>query len=72
MPGGQNTGITATGTTIIGLDVEEFEPDYIDTDLEIEEVYLESGDQVEAGTAMKKPRKPWTNWRMRKPRPRKT
>ena len=54
MPGGQNTGITATGTTIIGLDVEEFEPDYIDTDLEIEEVYLESGDQVKAGTAMKK------------------
>ena len=54
MPGGQNTGITATGTTVIGMDVEEFEPDYIDTDLEIEEVYLESGDQVEAGTAILK------------------
>lgn len=54
MPGGQSTAITATGTTVIGMDVEEFEPDYIDTDLEIEEVYLESGDQVEAGTAILK------------------
>ena len=54
MPGGQSTVITATGTTVIGMDVEEFEPDYIDTDLEIEEVYLESGDQVEAGTAILK------------------
>ena len=54
MPGGQSTAITAKGTTVIGMDVEEFEPDYIDTDLEIEEVYLESGDQVEAGTAILK------------------
>lgn len=36
------------------MDVEEFEPDYMDTDLEIEEVYLESGDRVETGTAILK------------------
>lgn len=46
--------VVATGTTVIGMDMEKFEPDYIETDLEIAEVYLESGIKVQAGTAILK------------------
>ena len=47
-----NTYVTASGTTSLGYTMDEFEPDYIETELYIEEVYLSSGDEVEAGTAV--------------------
>lgn len=46
--------VTASGTTTLGYTMDEFEPDYIETDLYIEEVYLSSGDEVEAGTLVLK------------------
>lgn len=46
--------VTANGTTTLGYTMDEFEPDYIETDLYIEEVYLSSGDEVEAGTPVLK------------------
>ena len=44
--------VTASGTTSLGYTMDEFEPDYIETELYIEEVYLSSSDEVEAGTAV--------------------
>lgn len=46
--------ITAGGSTSVGMQEENFELDYIDTELVIEEVYLSSQDEVEAGTAILK------------------
>lgn len=46
--------VTATGTTSIGIVEETFTPDYISTNLIIEEIYLSSGDEVEEGTAILK------------------
>jgi multidrug efflux pump subunit AcrA (membrane-fusion protein) len=43
--------VTATGTTSVGIDAVTFDIDFLeDTSLYVEEVYLESGDEVEAGT----------------------
>jgi len=50
---GANT-VSATGTTAVGMDTEEFEPDYITTELYIEEVYLSTGDEIEANTPILK------------------
>lgn len=44
--------VTASGTTSLGYTMDEFEPDYIETDIYIEEVYVSSGDEVQAGTAV--------------------
>lgn len=46
--------VTAGGTTSVGMVTEEFEIDYLDTELTIEEVLLSSGDEVEAGTPILK------------------
>ena len=46
--------VMASGTTSLGYTMDEFEPDYIETELYIEEVYLSSSDKVEAGTAILK------------------
>ncbi len=42
--------VTAGGTTSLGYTMDEFEPDYIETELYIEEVYLSSGDEVRENT----------------------
>jgi len=43
--------VTASGTTSIGIDSVSFEIDFLEeTQLVVEEVYLQSGDVVEAGT----------------------
>jgi len=42
--------VTASGTTSLGFTMDEFEPDYIETDIYIEEVYVSAGDEVQAGT----------------------
>jgi multidrug efflux pump subunit AcrA (membrane-fusion protein) len=48
---GAESIVTATGTTSIGIDAVTFDIDFLeDTSLYVEEVYLESGDEVEAGT----------------------
>ena len=52
--GNEISYVTASGTTTLGYTMDEFEPDYIETDLYIEEVYLSSGDEVEAGTPVLK------------------
>ena len=44
--------VTATGTTSLGYTMDEFEPDYIESELYIEEVYVSSGDEVNEGTAV--------------------
>ena len=44
--------VTASGTTALGYTMDEFEPDYIESELYIEEVYLSSGDEVSEGTAV--------------------
>ncbi len=44
--------VTASGTTSLGYTMDEFEPDYIETELYIEEVYLSSGDEVKENTAV--------------------
>ena len=46
--------VMASGTTSLGYTMDEFEPDYIETELYIEEVYLSSSDEVDAGTAILK------------------
>ena len=46
--------VTAGGSTSVGMQEESFDLDYIETELEIEEVYLSSQDEVEAGTAILK------------------
>ena len=52
--GAQNMGenlVTASGTTSIGVDAVTFAIDFLeDTSLYVEEVYVSSGDEVEAGT----------------------
>ncbi len=48
------TIITATGSTSIGIVEETFTPDYIDTQLEIEEIYVSSGDEVEENSKILK------------------
>lgn len=55
-PEAENRGniLTATGTTVIGMDAEGLELSELDTDLEIEEVYLAAGDEVQKGTAILK------------------
>lgn len=51
---GKNTNenlVTASGTTSIGVDAVTFAIDFLeDTSLYVEEVYVSSGDEVEAGT----------------------
>lgn len=46
--------VTASGATVIGITEETFEISGLDTELEIEEVYLKSGDTVEEGTKILK------------------
>ena len=46
--------VTAGGSTSVGMQEESFDLDYLDTELVIEEVYLSSQDEVEAGTAILK------------------
>lgn len=46
--------VTAGGSTSIGMQEESFDLNFLDTELEIEEVYLSSQDEVEAGTAILK------------------
>lgn len=57
LPGGmqisENT-VTASGTVSVGIVEEEFEPDYIETELEIEEVYLSSNMEVKTGEKIAK------------------
>ncbi len=55
-PNGMNMGsmITASGTTTVGMVEETFDVDSLETTLEIEEVYLNNGDEVEQGTAILK------------------
>lgn len=52
--GGMNMNdnlVTASGTTLIGVDAVTFAIDFLeDTSLYVEEVYVSSGDEVEAGT----------------------
>lgn len=49
--GGNEGVITASGTTSIGVDAVTFDIDFLeDTSLYVEEVYLSTGDVVEAGT----------------------
>ncbi|MCR4901895.1 MAG: efflux RND transporter periplasmic adaptor subunit [Butyrivibrio sp.] len=45
---GQNV-ITASGTTTMGMVTETFDVDSLETELEIEEVYLNNGDEVAEG-----------------------
>ncbi|MDD3368444.1 MAG: efflux RND transporter periplasmic adaptor subunit [Lachnospiraceae bacterium] len=46
--------VTSTGVTVIGIDSQEFDVAELDTELEIEEVYLSSGDVVEKDTPILK------------------
>ena len=46
--------LEGSGTTSIGIVEETFDPDYIESELYIEEVYLDTGDEVEAGTPILK------------------
>lgn len=46
--------VTASGSTSVGMQEETFELDYIETELIVEEVYLSSQDEVQAGTAILK------------------
>lgn len=46
--------VTASGTTSLGYTMDEFEPDYIESELCIEEVYLSSGEEVSEGTPVLK------------------
>ncbi|MBR3601588.1 MAG: efflux RND transporter periplasmic adaptor subunit [Lachnospiraceae bacterium] len=46
--------VTASGTTSLGYTMDEFEPDYIESELYIEEVYLSSGEEVSEGTPVLK------------------
>lgn len=54
MPQGNVDVIVASGTTSIGITEETFELEELDTELEIEEVYLASGDEVETGSKILK------------------
>lgn len=46
--------ITGTGTTVIGMQEEENELDFLTTSLYIEEIYVSSGDTIEEGMALLK------------------
>ena len=53
-PGGMGTmqsdgSIVASGTTMVGMVEDSYDIDYLDDDLYIEEVYISSGDEVQAG-----------------------
>lgn len=52
--GNATQGVMASGITMIGMAEEFFSPDYLDTELEIEEVYLHSGEEVEEHTPILK------------------
>ena len=41
--------VLAEGTTSIGIISEEFEPDYIETELYIDEVYVSAEDEIQEG-----------------------
>ena len=47
-------GIRASGVTSVGVTQENFEVEDLETQLEIEAVYVSSGDEVEAGTQILK------------------
>lgn len=60
-PGERNTdlvqmgdSVIATGTTTVGMNTEEIELSYLETELLIEEVYLNNGNQVEENTPILK------------------
>lgn len=55
-PGNMRTaeGITASGITTVGMVEETFDVDSLETTLEIEEVYLNNGDEVEKGAKILK------------------
>lgn len=46
---GMQKGITASGTSTLGVVEENFDVDNLDTDLEVEEVYVSNGDTVKKG-----------------------
>ncbi len=46
---GKQNGITASGTSTLGVVEEDFDVDNLDTDLEVEEVYVSNGDTVKKG-----------------------
>ncbi|MDD3206470.1 MAG: hypothetical protein PHS74_12170, partial [Lachnospiraceae bacterium] len=53
-PGGMGTmqsdgSIVASGTTMVGMVEDSYDIDYLDDDLYIEEVYISSGDEIQAG-----------------------
>lgn len=54
MPGLGENVISASGSTSVGMQEESFDLDYIETELEIEEVFLSSQDEVTEGTAILK------------------
>lgn len=54
MPGLGENVITASGSTSVGMQEESFDLDYIETELEIEEVFLSNQDEVTEGTAILK------------------
>ena len=47
-------GVSASGVTSVGMTQESFEVENLETQLEIEEIYISSGDQVEAGAQILK------------------
>ncbi|MCR5100958.1 MAG: hypothetical protein K6B41_06335, partial [Butyrivibrio sp.] len=49
-----NNSITASGTTTMGMVEETFDVDSLETELEIEEVYVNNGEEVEAGAPILK------------------
>lgn len=55
-PGGMDMsfGVTASGITTVGMVEETFDVDSLETTLEIEEVYLNNGDEVEKGAKILK------------------
>ena len=54
MPGPGENVISASGSTSVGMQEESFDLDYIETQLEIEEVFLSGQDVVTEGTAILK------------------
>lgn len=54
MPGFGENVISASGSTSVGMQDESFDLDYIETELEIEEVFLSGQDEVTEGTAILK------------------
>ena len=45
--GAQQEVVSASGTTMVGIVEDQYDIDYLDEDLYIEEVYISSGDQIE-------------------------